>query len=82
MRKVYLDNASTTRLIPEVKAAMLPYMEEYFGNPSSLHDWGDAPRGAGLPVARFRVWRPLLYLTLHRGLTRLGCAGFRGSTPM
>ena len=32
MRKVYLDNASTTPLIPEVKDAMLPYMEDLFGN--------------------------------------------------
>jgi cysteine desulfurase len=54
MRKVYLDNASTTRLIPEVKAAMLPYMEDFFGNPSSLHDWGDAAR-EGIEAARAKV---------------------------
>ena len=46
MRKVYLDNASTTPLLPEVKEAMLPYLGEMFGNPSSLHDWGDAARMA------------------------------------
>jgi len=46
MRKVYLDNASTTPLLPEVKEAMLPYLGEAFGNPSSLHDWGDAARMA------------------------------------
>jgi cysteine desulfurase len=46
MRKVYLDNASTTPLLPEVKEAMLPYLGEVYGNPSSLHDWGDAAREA------------------------------------
>ncbi|MBN1367863.1 MAG: cysteine desulfurase [Dehalococcoidales bacterium] len=46
MRKVYLDNASTTPLLPEVREAMLPYLGEYFGNPSCIHEWGDAPREA------------------------------------
>jgi cysteine desulfurase len=54
MRKVYLDNASTTPLLPEVKEAMLPFLGEYFGNPSSLHDWGDAAREA-LDEARAKV---------------------------
>jgi cysteine desulfurase len=54
MRKVYLDNASTTPLLPEVKEAMLPFLGEYFGNPSSLHDWGDAAREA-LEEARAKV---------------------------
>jgi cysteine desulfurase len=44
MRKVYLDNASTTSLLPEVKAAMLPYLGELYGNPSCMHEWGDAAR--------------------------------------
>lgn len=38
--KVYLDNAATTPLDPEVLAAMLPYMESVYGNPSSLHAYG------------------------------------------
>jgi cysteine desulfurase len=46
MRHVYLDNAATTPLLPEVKEAMLPYLSEVFGNPSSLHDWGDPARQA------------------------------------
>jgi cysteine desulfurase len=37
---VYLDNAATTQLAPEVRAAMLPYMETLYGNPSSLHAYG------------------------------------------
>ncbi len=54
MRKVYLDNAAATPLLPEVRKAMLPYMGEAFGNPSSLHDWGDAAR-EGLEKARKEV---------------------------
>ncbi|GAG44853.1 unnamed protein product, partial [marine sediment metagenome] len=54
MRKVYLDNASTTPLLPEVREAMMPYLGDVFGNPSSLHDWGDAAREA-VEVARTQV---------------------------
>jgi cysteine desulfurase len=54
MRKVYLDNASTTPLLPEVRDAMLPYLGEHFGNPSCLHEWGDAAR-EGMENAREKV---------------------------
>ena len=40
MRKVYLDHAATTPVHPLVREAMLPYLGEEFGNPSSLHQWG------------------------------------------
>ena len=40
MRPVYLDNNATTRVDPEVVAAMLPYLTEHFGNPSSPHAFG------------------------------------------
>jgi cysteine desulfurase len=46
MKKVYLDNAASTPLLPEVQEAMMPYLGEVFGNPSSLHDWGDGAREA------------------------------------
>jgi len=46
MKKVYLDNAATTPLLPEVREAILPYLGEAFGNPSCLHDWGDTAREA------------------------------------
>ena len=42
--KVYLDNAATTPLDPEVMEAMLPIMMEQFGNPSSIHSYGRAAR--------------------------------------
>jgi cysteine desulfurase len=46
MKKVYLDNAATTPLLPEVREAMLPFWGEDFGNPSCLHSWGDVAREA------------------------------------
>ncbi|WP_149240592.1 cysteine desulfurase family protein [Dyadobacter sp. 32] len=42
--KVYLDNAATTRLDPEVLEVMLPVMAEHYGNPSSIHSNGRAAR--------------------------------------
>ena len=54
MKRVYLDNASTTCLLPEVREAMLPFLGEAFGNPSSIHDWGDTPREA-MEIARGQV---------------------------
>ncbi|MCG2611931.1 cysteine desulfurase [Flavobacterium sp. SM15] len=40
MRKIYLDNASTTQLRPEVVAEMTKILSEDFGNPSSTHSFG------------------------------------------
>ncbi|MBN1374628.1 MAG: aminotransferase class V-fold PLP-dependent enzyme [Dehalococcoidia bacterium] len=46
MRKVYLDNVAAAPLLPEVREAMLPFIGEVFGNPQSLHSWGDGAREA------------------------------------
>jgi cysteine desulfurase len=37
---IYLDNNATTRVAPEVRDAMLPYLAELYGNPSSAHTFG------------------------------------------
>src|SRR3989449_7778829 len=51
-RLVYLDNAATTPVRPEVLEAMLPYLgKDAFGNPSSAHRFGRAAR-AGLEEAK------------------------------
>lgn len=52
--KVYLDNAATTPLDPEVFEAMKPFMLEDFGNPSSTHAHGRKVRAA-LESARKKV---------------------------
>lgn len=43
---VYLDNAATTPLDPEVFEVMTPFMMEHFGNPSSIHSHGRKVRAA------------------------------------
>ena len=40
MRKIYADNAATTKLSPKVLEQMMPYLTEYYGNPSSLYSVG------------------------------------------
>lgn len=46
MKRVYLDYAATTPTHPEVVTAMLPYLNETFGNPSSIHSFGQEAKGA------------------------------------
>lgn len=54
MERIYLDNAATTQLDPEVIEAMLPYMHEIYGNPSAVHAFGRKAR-AGIEQARRMV---------------------------
>jgi len=51
---LYLDNAATTPVRPEVVEAMAPYLTRWFGNPSSHHEVGEAAASA-LEAARARV---------------------------
>ena len=59
MRTIYFDYNATTPLDANVRAAMLPFLEEIYGNPSSIHHLGRKAR-ALLDEARERVakvWR-------------------------
>lgn len=51
---VYLDNAATTPLDPLVLDAMMPYMTEHFGNPSSTHAFGRKTKNA-IEISRKKV---------------------------
>ncbi len=54
MKRIYLDYAATTPAHPEVVKAMLPYFTDAFGNPSSIHSYGQAAKGA-VEEARVQV---------------------------
>jgi len=58
MKEIYLDNAATTRIDPEVLKAMMPFLGERYGNPSSMHDKGMEARSA-VEKARESVGRIL-----------------------
>lgn len=46
MELIYLDNAATTPILPSVRQAMEPYMQDVFGNPSSVHQAGRRAKAA------------------------------------
>ena len=54
MDPIYLDHNATTPLLPEVVDAMLPFLREHFGNPSSTHPYGIRARKA-VALAREQV---------------------------
>lgn len=53
-KAIYLDNAATTPLLPEVKDAMLPFLGPVFGNPSSTHSFGRKAKAA-MELARKEI---------------------------
>ncbi|AHK79521.1 cysteine desulfurase [Ectothiorhodospira haloalkaliphila] len=54
MKPIYMDNNATTCVDPQVVEAMLPFLTEQFGNPSSMHSFGDQV-GRALKQAREQV---------------------------
>lgn len=55
---IYLDHAATTPIHPEVRKAMFPFLDQYFGNPSSIHRFGREVRHA-IDKARIQVAQAL-----------------------
>ncbi|HRJ54596.1 MAG TPA: cysteine desulfurase NifS [Candidatus Thiothrix moscowensis] len=55
---IYLDNNATTMVSPEVVQAMLPFFTEQFGNPSSIHQFGNKV-GLAIKAARKQVQKLL-----------------------
>ena len=55
---IYLDNAATTRISPEVLEAMMPYLKEEYGNAGSLYGMG---RRAAEAIQRAREQTALLF---------------------
>lgn len=54
MKPIYLDYNATTPIDKEVAKAMLPFLDNYFGNPSSTHEYGIATKNA-IDEARAQV---------------------------
>ena len=51
---IYFDNNATTRVAPEVLEAMIPYLSDFYGNPSSIHRFG-GQLAAHIETAREQV---------------------------
>ena len=77
---IYLDNNATTMVAPEVVAAMLPYFTEQFGNPSSMHQFGDRV-GRAIKQARGQV-QALLGAELDSEIVFTSCGTESDSTAI
>ena len=62
--QVYADNAATTRMSDKALAAMTPYFQEIYGNPSSLHTVGQKAAEA---LADAQLPGDHVYLRRQRG---------------
>lgn len=71
MKSVYLDNAATTPVNPQVFKKMSPYFSDFFGNPSEIHKWGIKAQN-GIQNARIQISRSLNCKTSEIIFT--GCA--------
>ena len=72
MKRVYMDNAATTRLRKEVLDAMMPYLTDIYGNPSSLHYFGQQAHKA-VENAREQVGKALNAADPQNEIIFTGC---------
>ena len=77
-KPIYLDYNATTPIDPDVRDAMLPYLEEHFGNPSTTHAYG---RPAKEAVERARQQVASL-IAPHRRKSSSPAAGVRVITRL
>ena len=75
MSDIYLDNNATTQVDPAVVEEMLPFFTEQFGNPSSLHSFGNQV-GHALKRARKQVQR-LLGAEFESEIIFTSCGSFK-----
>ncbi|MBF0249410.1 MAG: cysteine desulfurase NifS [Alphaproteobacteria bacterium] len=80
MTGIYLDNNATTQVASEVLNAMLPYFTEQFGNPSSLHQFGNKV-GFAIKTAREQV-QSLLGAELDSEIIFTSCGTESDSTAI
>jgi cysteine desulfurase len=79
-KSIYLDNNATTRVDPMVVEAMMPYFSDYYGNPSSMHSFGD-PVKKGIDRAREQV-AALLGAQFDTEIIFTSCASESDSTAI
>ena len=86
-RPIYLDHNASTPLLPEVRDAMLPYLGEHFGNPSSPHIYGrimhDAVEQARIQVATLIDCTPgeVFFTSGGTEANNLAIRGVAGANP-
>jgi len=56
MKGVYLDCGAAASTHPQVMEAMIPYLGEFFGNPQSLHDWGQEAQDGVVAWTCYHEW--------------------------
>ena len=80
---IYLDYQATTPIAPEVRAAMLPYLDQAFGNPHSVHRMGREAKAA-VELARDRIaarFEPGGKLVFTSGATEALNLALKGCRP-
>ena len=75
----YFDNNATTRVAPEVVEAMLPYLTEHWGNPSSAYQFG---RGVARPLDQARAQLAALINAEPREITFTSCGTESNNTAI